>query len=472
MWICFDPDNNVPSTTPDDDEPTVCSHSGGEATCKSLAVCDLCGEEYGSLAPNNHEGKLAWEKTSTTHKQYYDCCGAVKVAESSHSWKSGVCSTCGYACTKTHVDGTVCSICGDGCAHAGGTATCKNLAICATCKKAYGSLNANNHEGAAAWTKTDTTHKKAYTCCNKVTVAEEEHEWNNGVCSECSFECAHESNEGHNCAICALALGHIYKNGDCVACGLKVDGSKVTFGVYPQSKVTSSSLISTLNSKTVTWIESNEKWYADVENGNDKYRGVKSTQSGTATWFKYEPITWTILEKKDGKALILCDMIIEAMAYDSSKNNNYEESDIRAWLNADFMNTAFNDIQKQIIATTLVKNDKEGTGYGESARFYGNNTNDKVFLLSRVEVKSYEFNTNGTVEDPARQKTATAYAIAKGAYADANNGAWWWLRTPAPHAEDKTRADLVHNIKVNGTLNNTSTYHTTGGVVPAMWIEL
>jgi hypothetical protein len=165
-------------------------------------------------------------------------------------------------------------------------------------------------------------------------------------------------------------------------------------------------------------------------------------------------------------------MIIEAMAYDSSKNNNYEESDIRAWLNADFMNTAFNDIQKQIIATTLVKNDKEGTGYGESARFYGNNTNDKVFLLSRVEVKSYGFNTNGAVEDPARQKTATAYATAKGAYADAKNGAWWWLRTPAPHAEDKTRADLAHTIKINGTLNNGTSDQTTGGVVPAMWIEL
>ena len=527
MWICFDPDNNVPPTTPDDDEPTVCSHSGGEATCKSLAVCDLCGEEYGSLAANNHEGKLAWENTSTTHKQYYDCCGAVKVegshsggtatctakatcktcgnsygslaahkgtltwettatthkqyysccgtvkvAEGAHSWDDGVCSTCDYACTEKHEDGVVCSVCGEGCAHSGGTATCKTLAKCSACGKSYGSLNANKHEGSATWTKTDTTHKKSYTCCGKTTVAQESHEWDNGACMECSFKCEHTSNEGHNCAICALALGHIYENGECVACGLSVDGSKVTFGSYPQSKVTSSSLVSTLNSKSATWTESNGKWYADVENGGENYRGVKSTQSGTATWFKYEPISWTILEEKDGKALILCDMIIEAMAYDSAKDNNYENSDIRAWLNADFINTAFSDLQKEIIATTLVKNDKEGTGYGESARFYGNNTNDKVFLLSRVEVKSYGFSTSGDTQDPARQKKATAYAIAKGAYADANGGAWWWLRTPAPHAEDKTRADLAHTIKINGTLNNGTSDQTTGGVVPAMWIEL
>ena len=527
MWICFDPDNNSSSTPEDNDEPTVCTHSGGEATCKSLAICDICGEEYGSLDSTNHEGKLVWEKTSTKHKQYYDCCGAVKVegshsggtatctakatcktcgnsygslaahkgtltwettatthkqyysccgtvkvAEGAHSWDDGVCSTCDYACTEKHEDGVVCSVCGEGCAHSGGTATCKTLAKCSACGKSYGSLNANKHEGSATWTKTDTTHKNSYTCCGKTTVAQESHEWDNGACTECSFKCEHKSNEGHNCAICALALGHIYENGECVACGLSVDGSKVTFGSYPQSKVTSSSLVSTLNSKSATWAESNGKWYADVENGGENYRGVKSTQSGTATWFKYEPISWTILEEKDGKALILCDMIIEAMAYDSAKDNNYENSDIRDWLNADFINTAFSDLQKEIIATTLVKNDKEGTGYGESARFYGNNTNDKVFLLSRVEVKSYGFNTDGTVEDPARQKTATAYAIAKGAYADANGGAWWWLRTPAPHAEDKTRADLAHTIKINGTLNNGTSDQTTGGVVPAMWIEL
>ncbi len=32
-------------------------HSGGEATCKNLAVCDYCGKPYGSLDPHNHKGK-------------------------------------------------------------------------------------------------------------------------------------------------------------------------------------------------------------------------------------------------------------------------------------------------------------------------------------------------------------------------------------------------------------------------------
>ena len=32
-------------------------HSGGEATCKYLAVCDHCGKPYGSLDPHNHKGE-------------------------------------------------------------------------------------------------------------------------------------------------------------------------------------------------------------------------------------------------------------------------------------------------------------------------------------------------------------------------------------------------------------------------------
>ena len=29
-------------------------HSGGTATCKDKAICEVCGESYGKLDPNNH----------------------------------------------------------------------------------------------------------------------------------------------------------------------------------------------------------------------------------------------------------------------------------------------------------------------------------------------------------------------------------------------------------------------------------
>jgi hypothetical protein len=96
-------------------------------------------------------------------------------------------------------------------------------------------------------------------------------------------------------------------------------------------------------------------------------------------------------------------------------------------------------------------------------------------LLSRAELKNelYGFATDGTVQDAKRKKQASEYAIARlnGGY-DATNGAWWWMRTGAPHATDTVRADLAHNIKVNGTVNNSTVSSATGGVVPAMWINV
>ncbi|MCQ2583660.1 MAG: DUF6273 domain-containing protein [Treponema sp.] len=43
------------------------------------------------LAPANHEGtSTTWTKTATTHKETYNCCGAVKTSESVHTWNEGV----------------------------------------------------------------------------------------------------------------------------------------------------------------------------------------------------------------------------------------------------------------------------------------------------------------------------------------------------------------------------------------------
>ena len=47
------------------------------------------------------------------------------------------------------------------------------------------------HTGTASWTQTATTHEKKYGCCGGVVVTEENHEWNNGVCSECNYVCQH-----------------------------------------------------------------------------------------------------------------------------------------------------------------------------------------------------------------------------------------------------------------------------------------
>ena len=107
----------------------ACGHKGGTATCTEKAVCEICGEAYGELNPQNHTGEEKWEQTETKHTKKWDCCGTVTVEEADHEFENGVCTVCQYAC-----------------GHKGGEATCTEKAVCEICGEAYGELDANNHK--------------------------------------------------------------------------------------------------------------------------------------------------------------------------------------------------------------------------------------------------------------------------------------------------------------------------------------
>ena len=60
---------------------TLSGHTGGEATCRSKAICEYCGEEYGELDSSNHNLENIPAKaatvTETGNKEYWHCkdCG-------------------------------------------------------------------------------------------------------------------------------------------------------------------------------------------------------------------------------------------------------------------------------------------------------------------------------------------------------------------------------------------------------------
>ena len=98
--------------------------------------------------------------------------------------------------------------------HNGGTATCTEQAVCDICEAAYGDLDPNNHSGEAVWTTTEKTHTQTWNCCNAVAVAEEAHEWENGVCKECTYACQHSGGTATCkgkavCEICGESYGEL-----------------------------------------------------------------------------------------------------------------------------------------------------------------------------------------------------------------------------------------------------------------------
>lgn len=129
----------------------------GTATCISKAVCEVCGKEYGTADAKRHARAAVWTQTADTHQQKYDCCGIVVVTTEKHQWQNGICQKCGYVCK-----------------HSGGTATCKEKAVCAICGIHYGEPDWKNHSNlkrskAQAATTTKEGNIEYWYCdgCNK-----------------------------------------------------------------------------------------------------------------------------------------------------------------------------------------------------------------------------------------------------------------------------------------------------------------
>ncbi len=101
-----------------------CSHKGGTATCTIYAVCDLCGQEYGSLDNNNHiQTEVINVEEATCTKDGY----------------TG--DTCCTGCKEVVTQGNIIIATG----HKGGIATCAHRAVCDVCGQEYGFLD-NSHK--------------------------------------------------------------------------------------------------------------------------------------------------------------------------------------------------------------------------------------------------------------------------------------------------------------------------------------
>ncbi len=299
---------------------------------------------------------------------------------------------------------------------------------------------------------------------------------------------------------------------------LEGGGSKtVLMGMYPQSMVTDATLLSTLDTASGTlptsensqaWTDygyyisgsvSSYMWYIDITNETDEYRGVyftsyrpyyTATTSSTSSsiqddngyntssvyWFKYEPITWRVLDVQSDKAFLMADLVLDSQDYHYSfaertidgstvYANNYKESHIRSWLNDNFYNTAFTTAEQARIQTTTVDNSVASTGYSSNP-YACANTSDKVFLLSYAEATSA---TYGLGTATSRQLKPSAYAQSQGVYTNTSNGnSYWWLRSPHSHSDYYARL-----VSYDGTVGNYSNVgNSSSGVVPALWISL
>ena len=265
-------------------------------------------------------------------------------------------------------------------------------------------------------------------------------------------------------------------------------GNYIYFGEYPQTiKAADVSIISTTPDTDGYYLGSDGERYAKVvadpyESGYT-FSNNSSVIDGNTYYFKVEPIRWRILSESDSNAFILCDSIIANHYYHHTSSsttidgqtvyaNNYKYSDIRAWLNDEFYNTAFGDLQQALIQTTEVDNSEQSAGYWSNP-YACENTFDKVFLPSFREVITIEYGFESSpTYDTARQMLTSDFSRATGAYMSTDSSyygnGWWRLRSP-----DSSNSYIAHSVNDDGNVNLVSAVnYDRVGVVPALNLTL
>ena len=133
------------------------------------------------------------------------------------------------------------------------------------------------------------------------------------------------------------------------------------------------------------------------------------------------PIRWTVLDIIDGKKLLISEEALDCRRYnDTNAAVTWETCTLRKWLNSDFLNEAFSPGERERIAETVIQN-PDNPKYKTKG---GNDTKDKVFLLSIREARKY------FEDDNDRVCRASGRAKKDGACTDSSGSCWWWLRSP------------------------------------------
>ena len=140
---------------------------------------------------------------------------------------------------------------------------------------------------------------------------------------------------------------------------------------------------------------------------------------------------------------------------------------MRTWLNVTFLSKAFTAQEQTSILLTNVDN-SNSQGYRKWNASGGNNTQDRVFLLSYAEANKYLGVTYDNNNNTKSLIEPTYYARKQGAYTSRGTTfkGWWWLRSPG---DDQ---DYAANINNDGSLHCSSVRNVNCCVRPALWINL
>jgi hypothetical protein len=224
-------------------------------------------------------------------------------------------------------------------------------------------------------------------------------------------------------------------------------------------------------------------------NGNTRVFGVGQcrrpcptpiiTPTGEHEIIQFAGHDWRVLERRDGRMLILADSAtIRDTFHNTDTNVTWANSDIRAWLNGSYLN-AFNSTDRARIVPMPVVT-PNNSWFGTPG---GNNTTDHIFLLSIEEVVQY-FGDSGQLANMESAPLINGVRWINDIYNDlrvanprhnVQSGPDWWLRSPGDNNHSSSTnsrnhtAIVTHNGFINVRGSRVNDFNIS--VRPAMWIQ-
>ncbi len=443
-----------------------------------MALCLVaCGETDDNLPSGDDTGNTGG--TTTPPKD-------TKCVHSYGEWRVKTPATC----TADRVEIRICSKCGD----------TEQRAVSGSAGHTFGAWTVK----IAATCGEDRTDSRKCTACGYEETQKVAH----------TATGRHEYNDGNVCTVCGAN-----KQYDAESEVFMKDGDVLYFGSYPQSRVTDESLLEDLSGYVTVptendsngWtlydfyvggetynsiVENYFTWYQDVEYVGAKYRAVYFTlyryvyadyspdangensrqyENGyrieTVYWFKYEPIKWKIVKTEAGLSTIVAESVLDVgcfykTSYQNLQDrdgkivyaNDYAESYVRAFLNGDFYETAFNALQRSIVQVTAVDNSWHTAEQMHDLAYA--DTNDNVYLLSYKDITEF------FADNEARKSLGTDYAKVLGIN-EYQGGSPWWSRSPSYWVNGGSCFVASH-----GATSYNSYVNAYYGVRPAMTVRI
>ncbi len=208
-----------------------------------------------------------------------------------------------------------------------------------------------------------------------------------------------------------------------------------------------------------------EKYFKD----NDIAYTRAPVQVGQSLFYGHYPnntddslIEWLVLDvdRTNHKALLVSRRALDCRSYnDTDGDTTWENCSLRAWLNSAFISEAFTSREQTAVLDTMVDNGPSQCG-GEWETVGGNDTRDRLFLLSCSEVLAYFGTDRDRICEP------TEYAVRQGSLSGMDTDAvFWYLRSPGLYQNNTACVDRGGTITYNKSVESFS-------IRPAMWVRL